>query len=133
MHKYELIFILRPDTPEEEIDRIVGQMQGYVTGAGGSVDKVDKMGRRRLAYRVHRQREGFYVRLAFASGPGAVGEIERRLRVTDAVIKFLTVKVDEDEKRGAKLAAIRAKKESRRKKPAAQGAAQQGAAEAHPA
>ncbi|MGH9325852.1 MAG: 30S ribosomal protein S6 [Terriglobia bacterium] len=118
MHKYEVVFILRPDLPEGEMEKVVSQMEGYVSGAGGAMEKIDKIGRRRLAYRVHRHREGFYVRFAFESGSPAVNELERRLRVTDAVIKFLTIRVDEEQKRAAKRAEVRAKKEAKRPKAA---------------
>lgn len=116
MHKYEVMFIIRPDTPEDEVERLVTQMEGFVTGAGGKMEKIDKLGRRRLAYRVERQREGFYVLFVFEGLQAAVSELERRMRVTDAVIKFLTVRIDEEQKRGAKLAKARAEKLAKRPK-----------------
>jgi|SRR5579875_3833575 len=119
MHRYEVMFIIRPDAPEDEMDKLITQMEGYVTGAGGKLEKSEKMGRRRLAYRIQRYREGFYVLFIFEGEPAAVTELERRMRVTDAIIKFLTVRVDEELKRGAKMAALRKRKESRRRKPAA--------------
>lgn len=118
MHKYEVMFIIRPDTPEDEVAKISTQMEGFVTGAGGTVVKVEKMGRRKLAYRVERHREGFYVLVEMEGPPAAVHELERRLKVADSVIKFLTVRVDEEQKRAAKLAAIRASKQAKRPKPA---------------
>ena len=127
MHKYEVMFIIRPDTAEEEMDKVVSQMEGHVTAAGGKMEKVEKIGRRRLAYRVHRHREGFYVRFVFESEPPAVNELERRMRVADAVIKFLTVRVDEEQKRAAKQAELRAKKEAKRPKPASEPAPQPSA------
>lgn len=133
MHKYEVMFIIRPDTAEEEMDKVVSQMEGHVTAAGGKMEKVEKIGRRRLAYRVHRHREGFYVRFVFESEPPAVNELERRMRVADAVIKFLTVRVDEEQKRAAKQAELRAKKEAKRPKPApASEPAPQPSAEPNP-
>ncbi len=95
MRIYEELFIIKPDTPEEEIDHFIEQMSAIVTNAGGTVDKVEKWGKRRLAYRVDKFREGFYVLYQFTSGPETVKEFERRLRVTDIVIKFLTVRIDE--------------------------------------
>ncbi|MBI4164248.1 MAG: 30S ribosomal protein S6 [Acidobacteria bacterium] len=121
MRKYEVIFVVRPDITEEEIAKLIGLMEGVVAGAGGAVEKVEKLGRRRLAYRVARQREGFYV-LFLVSGSGdTVKEFERRLKVTDAVIKYMTVRVDEEMERAAKLKELRAKQEARRPrlKPAA--------------
>jgi small subunit ribosomal protein S6 len=114
MRKYEIIFVVRPDVPEEELDKLVTQMEGVVTGMGGKVEKTEKMGRRRLAYRISGHREGFYV-LFFVEGSGdTVKEFERRLKVTDSVIKFLTVRVDEELKRAEKFKALRAKQEARR-------------------
>lgn len=95
MAKYELMFIARIDVPEEEIDKLTAQMDTVVSGAGGKTEKIDKMGRRRLAYRVKKQREGFYVLFTFEGNGDTVREFERRLKVTDAVIKFLTVRIDE--------------------------------------
>ncbi|MGH9449363.1 MAG: 30S ribosomal protein S6 [Terriglobia bacterium] len=127
MHKYEVMFIIRPDTPEDEVATIITHMEGFVTGAGGTMEKVEKMGRRRLAYRVERQREGFYVLFVLEGPPSTVHELERRMKVTDAVMKFLTVRVDAEHKRAEKLAAIRAKKQAKRQKPG-----QTQAAAAHP-
>src|SRR5437660_89581 len=99
MRIYEELFIVKPDAPEEEIDQIIEQMKGVVSTAGGTIDKLDKWGKRRLAYRVEKHREGYYVLIQFSCGPETVKELERRLRVTDAVIKFLTVRIDETLKR----------------------------------
>ncbi len=91
---YEELFIIKPDATEEEIDQIIEQMKGVITSAEGTIDKVDKWGKRRLAYRVDKHREGSYVLIQFTAKPETVKELERRLRVTDAVIKFLTVRID---------------------------------------
>ncbi|HXH49508.1 MAG TPA: 30S ribosomal protein S6 [Terriglobia bacterium] len=95
MAKYEMMFIARTDVPEEEIDKLTAQMDTVVSGAGGKTEKIDKMGRRRLAYRVKKQREGFYILFTFEGSGDTVREFERRLKVTDSVIKYLTVRVDE--------------------------------------
>ncbi len=99
MRIYEELFIAKPDAPEEEIDAFIEQMKTLVTKDGGTVDKMEKWGKRRLAYKVEKHREGFYVLLQFTSGPEVVKELERRLRVNDMVIKFLTVRIDETLKR----------------------------------
>ncbi len=119
MAKYEVIFIVRPDVPEEEMAKLIAQMESTVANSGGKVEKVEKMGRRRLAYRVKRQREGLYVLFALESGGDTIREFERRLKVTDSVIKYLTVRMDEQLKRGEKKKALRAKQELRRPKPKA--------------
>src|SRR5882672_11095813 len=99
MRIYEELFIVKPDATEEEVDQFIEQMKSVVTTAGGTVDKVDKWGKRRLAYRVDKYREGAYILFQFSSAPETVKEFERRLRVSDMVIKFLTVRIDETLKR----------------------------------
>ncbi len=119
MRKYEVIFIVRPDIADEEVDKLIAQMEGVVAGAGGKMEKVEKIGRRRLAYRVARQREGIYVLFVLEGGGDTVKELERRLKVTDAVIKFLTVRIDEELKRAEKRKAIRAKQQMKKHRPKA--------------
>jgi small subunit ribosomal protein S6 len=114
MAKYEMMFIARTDVPEEEIDKLNAQMESVVSGAGGKMEKVDKMGRRRLAYRVKKQREGLYILFTFEGNGDTVREFERRLKVTDTVIKYLAVRVDERKK-----AAAQAKAAARQQTPAA--------------
>jgi len=99
MRIYEELFIVKPDAPEEEIDQFIEQMKSVVATAGGSVDKAEKWGKRRLAYRVDKYREGVYVLFQFNAAPETVKEFERRLRVADMVIKFLTVRIDQTLKR----------------------------------
>src|SRR5918912_329456 len=112
MRIYEELFIVRPDITEEEVDPIVDQVRSTVTGSGGTVDKVDKWGVRKLAYRVEKRNEGYYVLVQFTSSPTTVKEIERRLRVNDAVLKFITVRIDE------KLKKIEKRKKDREKRAA---------------
>src|SRR5208337_2277184 len=95
MRIYEELFILRPDAPEEEIDQLIEQLTTQIASQGGNVDKSEKWGVRKLAYRVQKRNEGFYVLLQFTAKPETVRELERRLRVADSVLKFLTVRVDE--------------------------------------
>jgi small subunit ribosomal protein S6 len=125
MRKYEIIFVVRPDVPEEDVDKFITQMEGVVTATGGKLEKTEKLGRRRLAYRVGGQREGFYVLFSLEGSGDTVKEFERRLKVTDSVMKFLSVRVDEELKRAEKFKALRAKQEARRprSKPAAPPAA----------
>jgi small subunit ribosomal protein S6 len=110
MAKYEMMFIARTDVPEEEIDKLNAQMESVVSGAGGKTEKIDKMGRRRLAYRVKKQREGIYILFTFEGTGDTVREFERRLKVTDTVIKYLTVRVDERKKAAAEAKAAAKKK-----------------------
>jgi small subunit ribosomal protein S6 len=117
MRIYEELFILRPDVSEEQTDSVVDLIRNTVTGAKGAVDKVEKWGVRRLAYRVEKQNEGFYVLIQFSADPEAVREIERRLRVNDLVIKYLTVRIDEKLKWLEKRKRIRDKRAARRPQP----------------
>ena len=104
---YEVMFIVRPDVAEEDVDKLIAGFSTTVTGGGGVVKTVDKMGRRKLAYLVRKFNDGNYVLLTIeATGP-VVLELERRLRVTEPVIKFITVRIDEEEKRLAKVKALR--------------------------
>ena len=114
MRIYEELFIIKPDATEEETDQIIEQLKGVITTASGTVDKVEKWGKRRLAYRVDKHREGSYVLFQFTAAPETVKELERRLRVIDAVIKFLTVRIDETLKRLEKRKKHREKRAHRK-------------------
>src|SRR5689334_17787203 len=117
MRVYEELFIVRPDAPEEEVDAYIGQLKDLITNGKGTVDKADKWGTRRLAYRVQKYNEGVYVLLQFSSSPELVKEIERRMRVTDMVIKFITVRIDEKTKKIEKRKKEREKRAARRPPP----------------
>jgi small subunit ribosomal protein S6 len=121
MRVYEELFIVKPDAPEEEVDGFVDQLKTLITHGEGTVDKVDRWGIRKLAYRVSKYAEGQYILMQFSSSPESVKEIERRLRVTDMVIKFITVRIDEKQKKIDKRKKAREKRAARR--PAPQAAA----------
>ena len=126
MRTYEELFIIKPDVPEEEADQFVETLRTQLTAAGATVDKIDKWGKRRLAYRVDKYREGNYVLIQFTAGPESVKELERRLRVADAVLKFLTVRIDRTLKRLEKRKKVRDKRAAKRASaapPAAPGGA----------
>jgi small subunit ribosomal protein S6 len=114
MRIYEELFIVKPDAPDEEVDQFVEQLRTQLTNAGATVDKIDKWGKRRLAYRVDKYREGTYVLLQFTAEPDSVKELERRLRVSDVVLKFLTVRIDETLKRLEKRKKERDKRTAKR-------------------
>ncbi len=119
MRIYEELFIVRPNATEEEIDQAVEQIRQVVTGAGGTIDKVEKWGVRKLAYRVRKYEDGYYVLVQFSAPPDAVTEIERRLRVSDTVIKYLTVRIDRKLKRLEKKRREREQRAARKPAPAA--------------
>ncbi len=107
---YEIMFIVRPDVDEAGIETLIDTFTGYITDGGGTVtnSRADqKMGRRRLAYTVQKFNDGFYVLLIVEAPASLISEIERRLRVSEPVIKFLTVRMDEENKRVAKIKAHR--------------------------
>jgi len=126
---YELMFIVRPDMTDEDLDKLISTLQSVVPTSGGNVVKVEKMGKRRLAYTVRRFHDGIYVLMIVEGGGAVIHELERRLRVTEPVIKFLTVRVDEEQKRLAKIKALR----DARKKVSAQPAAAAEEGQAAPA
>ena len=107
---YEIMFIVRPDVEEAELETLIDTFSGYITDGGGLVknSRTDqKMGRRRLAYTVGKYNDGFYVLLIVDAPAALIAEIERRLRVSENVIKFITVRMDEEDKRVAKIKAHR--------------------------
>lgn len=123
MRIYEELFIVRPDATDEELDPFIDQMKGVITNTGGTVDKADKWGVRKLAYRVQKRSEGHYILLQFTSGPDTVKELERRLRVSDLVLKFITVRIDEKLKKIEKRKKAREKRAARKPAPAPVAAA----------
>jgi small subunit ribosomal protein S6 len=117
MRIYEDLFIIKPDAAEEEIDQFLEQIQELITGNGGSIEKLEKWGTRKLAYRVQRHHEGYYILMQFNSSPETVKEIERRFRISDLVLKFLTVRIDEKLKRLEKRKKQREKRAARKPPP----------------
>ena len=95
------------DVEEADLDKLIEGFQKNVTDGGGEVRSTEKMGRRRLAYTVRKFNDGFYVLLTVIAPGSLISEIERRLRVSEPVIKFITVRMDEEEKRLAKIKAHR--------------------------
>ena len=114
MRIYEELFIIRPDAPDEEVDQFVEQLRTQLTALGATVDKIDKWGKRRLAYKVGKYREGTYVLFQFTAEPEHVREFERRLRVADLVLKFITVRIDQTLKRLDKRKKERDKRAAKR-------------------
>ena len=119
---YEVMFIVRPDAVEEDVDKLIAGFSTTVTNGGGAVKTVEKMGRRKLAYTVRKFNDGNYVLLTIEANGAGVLELERRLRVTEPVIKFITVRIDEEEKRLAKVKALRGTRRKLSAEPAVQAA-----------
>jgi small subunit ribosomal protein S6 len=114
MRVYEEMFIVRPDITEEQLDPMIEGLKTTISTGGGSVDKVEKMGVKKLAYRVEKRMEGYYVLIQFQAPNSLVRELERRLRVNDDVMKFMTVRIDEQIKRNEKLAQKRSARAARK-------------------
>jgi small subunit ribosomal protein S6 len=114
---YDLIFIVRPATPEEDVKKVQQSVEHACTDKGAKIEKTEHWGTRKLAYRVAKHREGIYVYYQIrTSHNDLIVELERRLKVQDTVIKYLTIRLDEDLKRQKKLTAIRDKRAARRPK-----------------
>lgn len=115
MRVYELGFILKPDLPERDVQAELEAVKQTLTDGGATVDKVDDWGKRKLAYRVRGFWNGHYVFLHYSAPANSSlnREVERRLRVADNVIKYMTIRIDEDLKRLKKARARRAKRAPR--------------------
>ena len=130
---YEVMFIVRPDAAEEDVDKLIAGFSTSVTNGGGVVKNVDKMGRRKLAYMVRKFNDGNYVLLTVEANGAVVLELERRLRVSEPIIKFITVRIDEEEKRLAKVKALRGTRRKLSAEPAASSHAPSAPAPSSPA
>ena len=118
---YEVIFIVDPDTQEDEMTRLTENLSGVVTDQGGTITRNEVLGRRQLAYRIGRKNEGVYVLFEVEGTGREIAEMERRMRVNDQVMRYMTVRVDEDRQRAEKLRARRARKAAKRPMAAAAG------------
>jgi small subunit ribosomal protein S6 len=112
---YEVVFVAAPTLTTEELDSFIAHIQGVVQGKNGKIVKIDNWGKRSLAYRIKKYREAYYVVLTIEGDGAVIAEMERRFRVTDHVVRFLSVRIDEDIKRSDKLRTIRQRKTKTRK------------------
>ena len=110
---YEVMFIVRPDMADEDLDKLVSNLEANATTAGAKVKNSERMGKRRLAYMVRNFNDGIYILMTLEADGKAIHEVERRLRVSEPVIKFITVRVDEIQKRAEKIQKLRASKVKR--------------------
>ncbi|MGB0124478.1 MAG: 30S ribosomal protein S6 [Silvibacterium sp.] len=118
---YEVMFIVRPDVEDADLDKLIAGFEQTIANGGGTLRSTERLGRRKLAYTVRKFNDGNYVLLTIDADGKLVAELERRLRVSEPVIKFITVRMDEEQKRIDKIKAIRAT----RKKVSAQPVAAQ--------
>jgi small subunit ribosomal protein S6 len=111
---YEVVFIVDTGTPDDEAKGLVENLEKIVTDQGGTITRSESMGKRHLAYRIDRKADGNYWLFEIEGTGSEIAELERRMRVSDAVIRYLTVRVDEDRQRAEKLKARRERKAANR-------------------
>jgi len=112
---YEVMYIAAPETADEDVTKLNESLQQIIENGGGSIVKTDVMGRRKLAYPINKKTEGLYTLFEIEGSGQEIAELERRMRVNDAIIRYLTVRVDEERKTAAKLTAKREDRQNRRK------------------
>lgn len=110
MRNYEVVFIAAPTLTSEELDAFINHTKTVIDGKNGKIVKVDNWGRKSLAYKINKFREGYYVVLSIEAEGGAIAELERRFRVTDFIVRFISVRTDENIKRSEKIKAARRRK-----------------------
>ncbi len=113
MNRYEVLAIVKSDLPDEDITAILERYQGIITERQGVIAKAEKWGKRRLAYEIKKQKDGFYLFIDFAGNGPIVNEVERNFKIDDRILKFMTVKKEgavTKEGIDAEVAAAEAKK-----------------------
>jgi len=112
--QYEVVFIVNPEADDDEVTKLTDSFKQVVTDQGGTVTKSESMGRRKLAYEILHKTEGSFVLLEIEGSGREIAELERRMRVNDRIIRYITVRVDEDRQRAEKFKAKRERKAARR-------------------
>jgi len=95
VRQYELVFIVKPDLDEEATDTLIGRIRGIVETNGAEVIKLEKWGKRRLAYEIKNYREGFYVIVNFKGDAAVADELDRVLKITENILRHMIVREDE--------------------------------------
>jgi small subunit ribosomal protein S6 len=113
VRNYEVVFVAAPTLTGDELDGFIDHIQTVIESKNGKVVKVDNWGKKSLAYKIKKYREGYYVVLSIEGDGQAITELERRFRVTDTILRFISIRTDEDLKRSEKIKAARQKKSSR--------------------
>ena len=111
---YEIVFIIDPDANDDEVMRLSESLQKIITSQDGSVTKTEMMGRRQLAYEIKHKKEGIYVLLETEGSGREIAELERRMRVNDRILRYITVRVDEDRRRADKFKDRRTRKAAKK-------------------
>ena len=118
--QYEVVFIVDP-TADEEVSRLTDGFTQIVTDQGGTITKAETMGKRQLAYEINHHKDGTFVLMEIEGSGREIAELERRMRVNDRILRYLTVRVDEDRRRAEKLKDRRARKAAKRPSHQGQG------------
>jgi len=126
---YEIMYIAAPETADDDVTKLNETIVQLIEKEGGSVTTTENMGRRKLAYPIEKKTEGHYVLFEVQGSGSEIAEVERRFRVNDAVIRYITVRVDEDRKRADKLQAKRDARTNRRSAANNRGANQENQTE----
>jgi small subunit ribosomal protein S6 len=111
---YELVFIVDPDVADDEVMRLSESVQNIITSQGGSITKTEMMGKRQLAYEINHKKNGTYVLLEVEGSGAEIAEVERRMRVNDQILRYMTIRVDEAHRRAQKLKDRRARKAAKK-------------------
>ena len=112
--QYEVVFIVDPTADDDEVTKLTESLKQIATDQGGNVTKAESMGRRQLAYEILHKTEGSFVLLEIEGSGKEIAELERRMRVNDRIMRYITVRVDEDRRRAEKFKAKRARKAAKR-------------------
>ena len=95
MNKYESVIIINPSLDEQGIKDVITKFTDLINNNNGKVENVDEMGKRKLAYEIKKQQEGIYEIINFESNPEAIAELERIYRITDSIMKFITIRKED--------------------------------------
>lgn len=113
---YEVMYIVDPETPAEKLTKLNEAVGSLIEKEGGTIVRMDDGGRRTLAYPIKKKTEGFYILFEIEGSGQEIAELERRMRVNDMIIRYITVRVDEDRKKAERITTKREKRTSLRAK-----------------
>ena len=111
---YEVMYIVDTEASQDDVARLSENLQQIITDQGGTITKAEDMGRRTLAYPINHRNEGYYMLLEIDGTGREIAELERRMRVNDQIVRYITVRVDEDRQRAEKFKTKRARRTSKR-------------------
>jgi small subunit ribosomal protein S6 len=113
--RYELVYIMKPEATEAEVAELQSQVEAIIARVGGTLEKTEAWGRRKLAYDIGKHKEGFYVLHVIVGSGELMKEIDRRLKVTEGLLRHMIVRVDEAERKADRAKTIRVEDSRRRR------------------